>query len=147
MVLVRLNSSILEDLSMLPQGRFIIAVNKLDKNDFQLSKELQQYPNFSISVKFNLGISELIEGIFDMLNIHQEFRDESVILSDRRHRDILVRCKSYLDDFIHAFDSGESDEFLALHLREALQALGEITGETTPDDILNDIFSRFCIGK
>lgn len=38
-------------------------------------------------------------------------------------------------------------EFLALDLREALQALGEITGETTPDDVLDIIFSTFCIGK
>nr|WP_320049253.1 tRNA uridine-5-carboxymethylaminomethyl(34) synthesis GTPase MnmE [uncultured Desulfuromonas sp.] len=141
------DSSILDDLSILPAGRFVIAVNKSDKKDFQLAKELYNYPNFSISVKLNLGISDLIEGIFDALNIHQESREESVVLSDRRHRDILVRCKSYLNDFIQAFDSGESDEFLALHLRESLQALGEITGETTPDDILNDIFSRFCIGK
>lgn len=139
--------SILEDISLLPVGQFIIVANKADKDNFLLADDIQQYPNFSISVKCDLGISDLIAGILDMLNIHQESRDESVVLSDRRHRDILVRCKSYLNDFICAFDTGESDEFLALHLREALQALGEITGETTPDDILNDIFSRFCIGK
>jgi tRNA modification GTPase len=72
---------------------------------------------------------------------------ESVMLSDRRHREALLRARQAIDRF-HAGSIKElSPEFLALELREALQALGEITGETTPDEILDRIFSRFCIGK
>ena len=72
---------------------------------------------------------------------------ESVILSDRRHREALWRSRQAIDRFHTATTKDLSPEFLALELREALQALGEITGETTPDEILERIFSRFCIGK
>jgi tRNA modification GTPase len=72
---------------------------------------------------------------------------ESVMLSDRRHREALLRARQAIDRFHTGFIKELSPEFLALELREALQALGEITGETTPDDILDRIFSRFCIGK
>jgi tRNA modification GTPase len=51
-------------------------------------------------------------------------------------------------EFYQALQSvSTSDEFLTIHLRDALYSLGEITGETTTDDILDNIFSRFCIGK
>jgi tRNA modification GTPase len=72
---------------------------------------------------------------------------ESVLLSDRRHRDALLRARRSLGHFLTEAQTGTSFEFLAIDLREALQALGEITGETTPEEILDRIFSRFCIGK
>ncbi|WP_316347785.1 tRNA uridine-5-carboxymethylaminomethyl(34) synthesis GTPase MnmE [Desulfuromonas acetoxidans] len=140
--------SIVQDIKLLPADRFIFVVNKCDKPDFDFPEsQISNFINFSISVKENTGVEQLINGILDKLNLNSRHHDESVVLSDRRHKDILVRCHAFLKDFIEAFESGHSDEFLALHLREALQALGEITGETTPDDILNDIFGRFCIGK
>ncbi|WP_321529987.1 tRNA uridine-5-carboxymethylaminomethyl(34) synthesis GTPase MnmE [uncultured Desulfuromonas sp.] len=142
------DGSIFQDIELLPSDRFIFVINKCDKPDFDFPKEhLSSFLNFSISVKENIDVDRLINGILDKLNLKSQHYDESVILSDRRHKEVLIRCYSYLKDFKAAFESGQSDEFLALHLREALQALGEITGETTPDDILNDIFGRFCIGK
>ncbi len=145
---VPFDTSILEDIALLPPDRFIIVGNKADKTNFVFPDRcISKYVNHSISVKRNMGIDSLIDGILDQLNLHSQARDESIVLSDRRHKDILVRCRRYLEDFSVAFNCGDSDEFLALHLREALQSLGEITGETTPDDILNDIFGRFCIGK
>jgi tRNA modification GTPase len=72
---------------------------------------------------------------------------ESVLLSDRRHRDALLRARRSLGHFCSEAHAATPLEFLAIDLREALQALGEITGETTPDEILDRIFSRFCIGK
>jgi len=70
--------------------------------------------------------------------------DEALI--NRMHQqDSLRRAAACLDRFLS--DMTVSPEFLALELQEALQALGEITGETTPDDILETIFGAFCIGK
>ena len=68
-------------------------------------------------------------------------------VADRRHREALLSCDAALERFRVAAVSDPSPEFLALDLREALQALGEITGETTPDAVLEQIFSRFCVGK
>ena len=70
-----------------------------------------------------------------------------VILTERRHREALLGALAAVDRLLAAGAHGQPLECRALELREALAALGLITGETTPDDILNEIFGRFCIGK
>jgi tRNA modification GTPase len=72
---------------------------------------------------------------------------ETVVLTERRHRQALVRARASLGRFREALVGEMSPEFSAVELRDALDAVGEITGETTPDDILERIFTRFCIGK
>ena len=72
---------------------------------------------------------------------------EHVAISSIRHRDILLRAVGALDQFKAQSASGVSGELLAIDLRESLAAVGEITGETTPDAVLDIIFSSFCIGK
>lgn len=64
-----------------------------------------------------------------------------------RHKEALRRAEEALARFDDGCGRGLSAEFLALELREALDAVGEVVGATTPDDVLNMIFSRFCIGK
>ena len=71
---------------------------------------------------------------------------ELVVLSRARHRDALVSAEQHLQ----RFSSGLMDrnlELLALDLRGALQAVGSVTGQTTTDEVLDRIFSSFCIGK
>jgi tRNA modification GTPase len=70
-----------------------------------------------------------------------------VSLSHHRHRDALQKCSAALERFIAGLAAADGPELLAVELREALHAVGEVTGETTPDDILDLIFGRFCIGK
>ncbi len=67
------------------------------------------------------------------------------MLTRAHQKDSLRRAAENLAHLLG--ETGASPEFLALDLREALAALGEITGETTPEDILDTIFSTFCIGK
>jgi tRNA modification GTPase len=64
-----------------------------------------------------------------------------------RQRDIVVRAIDGLDRFLNQNGAGAPGELLAIDLRASLAAIGEITGETTPDAILDIIFSSFCIGK
>jgi tRNA modification GTPase len=72
---------------------------------------------------------------------------DMVAISNVRHRDILGRAAASLDQYkLHSVE-GVSPDLLATHLRDALLAVGEITGTTTPDDLLDLIFSTFCIGK
>jgi tRNA modification GTPase len=72
---------------------------------------------------------------------------EEVVLCERRHREALSEAQLLLKSLLQGQISGAPLECLAMELREALTALGRITGETTTDDILEQIFSRFCIGK
>lgn len=72
---------------------------------------------------------------------------ESFFLADRRHREAVLRMRVGLIRFLSGLNAGSATEFLAADLRDALTAIGEVTGETTPDEVLDLIFSRFCIGK
>jgi len=64
-----------------------------------------------------------------------------------RHKEALERADAALARFLAGCDENLSPEFLAFELRDSLNAVGEIVGATTPDDILNRIFNDFCIGK
>lgn len=72
---------------------------------------------------------------------------EGAMVSSVRHRDVLLRVRQSLQSFFANIKAGLPPELLALDIREGLAALGEITGETTTDDLLDRIFSSFCIGK
>ncbi len=100
-----------------------------------------------ISSKTGAGLDLLRQEIYEAL-ISDESRDEnSVLLTSQRHQAAAMLAVDCLVRFLDALDQALSLEFLATDLREALDALGDITGETTTEDVLSDIFSRFCIGK
>ncbi len=104
--------------------------------------------DLSISTRTGQGIDELLE-VIHRIFIKGEAIDsrEYVALSRVRHRDALLECRTRLELFLQNVSTGADLELLAIDLRDALAALGTVTGETTPDEILDLIFSSFCIGK
>ena len=72
---------------------------------------------------------------------------QEIILSNARHYDVLNRADQALARVAEGLNSGLSQDFVAMDIRQALRDLGEITGEITTDDLLGNIFSNFCIGK
>ena len=102
----------------------------------------------AVSAKYSLGLAELGQAIVRHMTSDAHFSEqETVVITERRQRDVLMRAVTALDGLRHSSDHNAPLECLAMDLREAVSALGEITGETTPDEILDHIFSRFCIGK
>jgi tRNA modification GTPase len=91
------------------------------------------------------GLADLEAALGRLFLGENALSPEHEMLSRVHQRDSLRRAAEALDQALAAF--GESPEFISIDVREALRALGEITGETTPDDILENIFSTFCIGK
>ena len=69
------------------------------------------------------------------------------IVTNLRHHEQLVRTKEALQTVIAGIDNGVTNDFTAMDIRQALHHLGEITGQITTDDLLENIFSKFCIGK
>lgn len=92
-------------------------------------------------------INELQELIYSLFIKGEVSISDAVLVTNVRHHDALVKAEESLKEGIETCKSGESEEFIALDLRRALEALGEIVGETATEDILDRIFSRFCIGK
>jgi tRNA modification GTPase len=68
-------------------------------------------------------------------------------VTDARHFDLLQRARSSLRSSLELLEQRASEELLLVGLYDALRFLGEITGETTPEDVLSQIFATFCIGK
>jgi tRNA modification GTPase len=131
------------------QSTVLLVENKADLARMAPDDRLAHLPRVSVSTKSGDGIEKLKTAIIGLVCNDSSASEANVdlIFSDRRHREALLRCGDSINRFIESLALATSPEFLALDLREALQALGEITGETTPDHILDRIFTRFCIGK
>ena len=100
-----------------------------------------------ISCKTGAGMDALAEAIFErVMGGGSEFRDVRVAIN-ARHQDCLQRTQRSIEAAREAFENGLSAEFVAVDLREALDAIGEVIGKTDTEDLLGKIFSTFCIGK
>jgi tRNA modification GTPase len=100
----------------------------------------------SVSAKTGEGVEALVALMREEAMGGQAERQPEAYIN-LRHRDALDRAKAAIGRFLEGVDDGLSPELLAVELREALDAVGEVVGATTPDDVLDIIFSRFCIGK
>ena len=130
----------------------VIVVNK---RDLPLRISIDQIRRFSekdpavfISALENTGIDELKETIYRSL-IQRSVRTspEYVIVANVRHKDALSRAGESIIQALKGLEEGTSPEFIAFEVRTALEAIGEIIGETAHEDVLNRIFQQFCIGK
>ena len=149
---MELDSDDIAILEQIKNKKAIIALNKSDKETKITQNKLIQHIDdrkpVVTSAKLGSGIEELKSSIKDLL-IQSDSQSESneLLLTELRHKLALEKSTESLESFLTAIEKNESPEFLALDLRVALDALGEITGEVTTEDILGRIFSKFCIGK
>lgn len=126
----------------------LIVVNKCD---LPIVVDVSTLPSFVVTVEVSTrsgrGLESLRRAIVDLLASGPFAGDEGVVVTERRHLDALLLAIAALGRFSLAAGSNQPLECLAMDLRDALASIGLITGETTPDEILDKIFSSFCIGK
>jgi len=131
-------------------GKRIIAVrNKCDlPTQLVLPTECSVLPTVAVSAGNGNGIGQLKTAIRSAV-LDEAVLDsrEFVAISRARHRDALQETRSALQRFLSGLANGSELELLSIDLREALAAIGQVTGATTTDDVLDMIFSSFCIGK
>jgi len=131
--------------------RYLVVVNKSDLPQvLETPAELREGSAGELAVSALTGsrLEPLRELIREALVRPGDVPEgESPIITNVRHRDCLLRTRGHIGRATEASASGLSEEFVIHDLRLSLQALGEITGETTVEDILESIFSTFCIGK
>jgi tRNA modification GTPase len=104
-------------------------------------------PVVRISAKTGDGIDQLTGAIGELLLEAPAEEGSGAMIAHLRHRIVLERAGECLVRAREGLCSGISPELIALEIREALDALGEITGRTTPEEVLQKIFANFCIGK
>ncbi|MCF8246414.1 MAG: tRNA uridine-5-carboxymethylaminomethyl(34) synthesis GTPase MnmE [Saprospiraceae bacterium] len=152
-------------------AQLIIVCNKMDKlpsykpewllnpndpeiNDFFFAKQRPLNTSYliphtsliTLSAKSNMNVPYLKEKLFEAV-IGQKVSGESTIVTNARHLEALQKAATSLDDVLHGLDTGITSDFVAMDIRRALNYLGEITGEVGVEDLLGNIFSKFCIGK
>lgn len=142
----------IEILSSLPFDKTIIAANKIDIGVERLQEARAAFEGFEvvpISATAEQGIEALKDLIFEKAAGGKAAMETPVgeLVASVRHRDCLVKCLDGLERAEAALTEGLPRELAAADIRAAIDALGEITGETTSEDILDIIFSSFCIGK
>jgi len=103
--------------------------------------------DFRISAKTGDGMTQLLEGLKKSAFSEGAYTEKDAIVTNIRHYNCLVKAKENLMRAVKTLSENLSGEFLASDFRAAEIALAEIIGEVTPEDILNNIFSKFCIGK
>lgn len=126
-------------------SKSIIAVgNKVDRS---VNPELESKFDLVISAKSGQGIDQLKQLMKSSVLQNKDIDTSGLLVTSTRHRDALEKTHQHLSDALRALDSGITGDFVSIDLRAALHELGTITGSITTEDLLDSIFSRFCIGK
>lgn len=133
-----------EQLKQLTASPFIIIGTKSDLKENPGNSILF---DLKISAKSGIHIQTLKSLIKEKALENKHYDASSLIVTSSRHKDALEKAFQNINEGIQLVQKGESGDFLAIQLRSALHYLGNITGEITNEDILDSIFSRFCIGK
>ncbi len=141
----------LEQEIVISKSKYLIVFNKIDIacSDLirQNKKRLKQKPIIEVSALKGTGLESLKETIVSTSSILRKDQTQGVLISSLRHKDALTRAEKSLNLAIDSLKKKMSPEFVALDIKSSLDAIGEVVGKTVTDDILNKIFSDFCIGK
>lgn len=147
-------SNIKEDIEQnsLNLSKTILVINKLDKiSDDEYQKILHYVENLNveyifISAKQRMNIDRLQKMLIDKMNLNK-IDSDAVIVNNVRHYEALTRAGEAIMRVTEGLESGISGDLLSLDIRDCMHYLGEITGQISTDEILNNIFGKFCIGK
>ena len=144
---------VLQDLEKLKQANQVILLlpNKMDKNPTLDPKDyvspLVPFENIvTVSALHQMNIEHLKNTLYNLV-VQQQINFDDPIVSNTRHLEALQNAHQSLSEVLGGLASGVTADFVAMDIRRGLYHLGEIVGEVSTDDLLGNIFSRFCIGK
>ena len=136
----------LELLDLIKNKKHIILINKIDlETKINLKSLKEDY--LKISVKDNIGIEELKNKIKQLFNLGELETEDLTYLSDARGISLLNKSLNYINESINSINNSEPIEIVEFNIKDAWETLGEIIGETYKEELLDELFSRFCLGK
>lgn len=156
----KINEEDREILESLRDRKMIILLNKSDRledlvlNEDLLKKELSSFnieekdiPIISTSMKSGNGIDDLKKAISELFFHGQLVPNDEIYVTNIRHKNLLEKALASLKLVEQSIEDGMSEDFFAIDLSDAYASLGEILGEEVGEDLVNEIFSKFCMGK
>lgn len=129
----------------------IVLINKTDKGIYVKEEEIKtQIPNAQViytSILNGEGISEIEQTIENMVYSGEASQHSSITVTNVRHEELLRQAYSAVNDALKMTELMQPLEFIEVDINRSYELLGEIIGETVADDIINEVFARFCLGK
>ena len=134
-----------EDLEILKIIENRNAIILVTKSDLPQLIDVTKFESFIlISVKKNLGVEKFLSAISEKVgNVNAEMN----FVRDEREADLLRRAVKNLEEARFTLQKNIGVDFISIDLRTALELLSELTGESVTEDVIDEIFSKFCIGK
>lgn len=139
-----------EILKLAEEKKNILLLNKMDlETKFDENSEYLKHFNniIKISAIKQEGIETLYEKISEMFNLAQIELSNEVIITNQRHKNLIVKAIENLNEAENTLKNNMPIDFIEIYLKNVLVNLGSITGEEASEEIINEIFSRFCLGK
>jgi tRNA modification GTPase len=125
---------------------YLALINKADLLTETQKEAFAKQDVLFLSAKDRIGVDELKTNLLNKVNLHHINTSETIV-SNIRHVEALKNTETALVKVLSNIDNPVTSDFLAMDIKQALHYLGEITGMVTTDDLLENIFSKFCIGK
>lgn len=139
-----------EILEIIKNKKVIVLLNKTDIDRVVDIEQLNEIPKEDIiefSAKAGLGMDELEEKIKDMFYSGEITFNDQVYITNARHKEALENSYNSLLKVKESVDAGMPEDFYSIDLMDAYEQMGLIIGESVEDDLVNEIFSKFCMGK
>lgn len=138
-------------MSKLGGRKVIVLVNKTDLGVLVEEEELKiTLPHarmIKAAIKENIGIEELEQEIVSLVYGGQIKQEESLLVTNVRHMELLEKARDAIGDAFVMADNKEALDFIEVDVRRCWELLGEIIGESVTEDIIDQVFARFCLGK
>lgn len=134
-------------INMVDKNSSVAIINKSDlKTNIEIDIIKKHFHNcVSISVEKNNGLDSLKKAVYDLVGMDK--LNSEIFVSGQRQYDILVRAISLLEEAQHAIELGVTLDAVTVLIQNVLDVLSELTGENATEDVINRVFSKFCLGK
>ena len=146
-----LSSEDLEILNLIKGKKSIVILNKIDLNAI-LDENDDRFTNVSdnilkLSALNGEGLEKLYETISKMFSLNEINLDNEIVITNLRHKNLISKALINVKKSEEAIEQNMPVDIIAIFIKDILEDLGNITGDVVTDDIINEIFSKFCLGK
>ena len=138
-------------LEILKNKNSIILLNKIDEKDNGLENDINiknvNKPVVKISAKTKEGLEDLYEQILKIFKLNEIEINDGEVITNIRHKNQIHKAIESIDKALEIVNNQMPIDIIAVEIKQTLEDLGSITGDNVSEDIINEIFSKFCLGK
>ena len=140
-----------ELLEIIKDKECIILLNKIDvlSENIELEKRLKSINKniLKISAMEDIGIQQLFDKIVEIYSFNNDSLSNDVLISNERHKNLIQKAKMEINEAINATENDMYIDIISIYITNAMNYLAEITGNNVTDDVIDEIFKKFCLGK